>query len=139
MTYILLLRVLVDFGLLVLIWMIQLIVYPSFLHYQKENLITWHKKYTLLISYIVAPLMLMQLGAAIFIIIREATAYNVLVLLLIGIIWATTFLQFVPIHSAISKGNFSEEQLQKLVNRNWIRTLLWTVLFVLNLIPYFSI
>ncbi len=38
-------RLLLDFGLVVLIWMIQGIVYPSFLDYNTENLAVWHRKY----------------------------------------------------------------------------------------------
>ena len=55
-------RLLVDFGLLVLIWIIQLIIYPSFLFYRAKELITWHKMYTKAIALIVIPLMLGQLG-----------------------------------------------------------------------------
>ena len=43
---------LVDAGLVVLIWMVQLIIYPSFLHYD-NNLVEWHHKYTSRIALIV--------------------------------------------------------------------------------------
>lgn len=130
------LHLLVDFGLLVLIWMIQLIVYPSFLHYTKENLFSWHKKYTLMISFIVAPLMLAQLGIAIFLIIATPDIYTITALLIIGMLWVSTFLQFVPIHNAISNNNFNIGQLHKLVSRNWIRTVLWSLLFVIDFSYY---
>ena len=52
---------LADFGLLVLIWMVQLVVYPGFKYYQRERLLEWHARYTSRISYIVGPLMLGQL------------------------------------------------------------------------------
>ena len=52
---------LVDIGLVVLIWMVQLIVYPSFTFYSKENLVNWHQKYTARIAVIVIPLMFLQL------------------------------------------------------------------------------
>lgn len=122
----------IDFGLVVLIWMIQLIVYPSFLHYTTANLVKWHRKYTPLIGYIVGPLMLGQLGVAIYQAISEVTLYHSLSILIIAAIWILTFLQFVPIHNNISKGRISEPMLASLVRKNWSRTILWTLLFLFS-------
>ena len=130
------LRLLVDFGLLVLIWVIQLIVYPSFLYYKKENLITWHRKYTSLVGYIVAPLMVLQLGLSIYQISNAVTPYNIISVMMISTIWIITFLQFVPIHNNISNGSTSEKMLLSLVKKNWMRTFLWSLLFVLNVIVF---
>jgi len=124
------LRLGIDFGLVVLIWMIQLRVYPSFLHYTTTNLIKWHRKYTPLIGYIVGPLMLLQLGISIYQISIEITYYNVISVLFISIIWALTFFKFVPIHNKISKGRISKSMLVSLVQKNWTRTILWTILFM---------
>lgn len=122
----------IDFGLVVLIWIIQLIVYPSFLHYANENLVRWHRKYTPLIGYIVGPLMLTQLGIAIYQMSSEVTLYQCISLLLISTIWILTFLQFVPIHSTISRGKVTQKMLQSLVRKNWLRTILWTLVFILS-------
>ncbi|MFT7429007.1 MAG: hypothetical protein ACI9IZ_001504, partial [Nonlabens sp.] len=43
MNYLDLLQLLVDFGLVVLIWIVQLIIYPSFLYYGSKTLNKWHK------------------------------------------------------------------------------------------------
>ena len=56
-----LIRLLFDFGLLVLIWLVQLVIYPSFLYYEQDNLKRWHEKYTQKITYVVLPLMMGQL------------------------------------------------------------------------------
>jgi hypothetical protein len=108
-------RLLIDFGLVVLIWMIQLIVYPSFLHYTASNLIKWHKKYTLLIGYIVGPLMLGQLAIVSYQVSNDINLYNSLSIFIIAAIWIVTFLQFVPIHTNISKGRLSKQMLVSLV------------------------
>lgn len=130
------LRLLVDFGLLVLIWVVQLIVYPSFLFYNKENLITWHRKYTPLVGYIVAPLMVLQLSLSIYQISNAVTLNNIISVMMISTIWIITFLQFVPIHNNISNGSTSEKMLLSLVKKNWLRTFLWSLLFVLNVITF---
>ena len=127
-------RLLFDFGLLVLIWIVQRIVYPSFLHYNSINLINWHKEYTSRLSFIVMPLMLGQLSISIYQLIMEINPYTVLSIIIIIVIWVATFLQFVPIHAQISKGKASQKMLDSLVKKNWIRTFLWTVLFLYSLL-----
>jgi hypothetical protein len=129
-------RLLLDFGLVVLIWIIQRIVYPSFLHYSTENLVVWHREYTSRFSAIVIPLMLAQLGISIYQVITFANLYTVLSLVIIILIWISTFLQFVPIHANISKGSVSEKMLKALVRKNWLRTFLWSLLFVINFSYY---
>jgi len=127
----------IDFGLVVLIWMIQLIVYPSFLHYTTANLVGWHRKYTPLIGYIVGPLMLVQLGVAIYQASTDFTLYHSLSILMIAAIWVVTFLQFVPIHNNISKGKISKPMLVSLVQKNWSRTILWTLIFLSSAVQFF--
>ena len=128
------LRLLFDFGLLVLIWIVQRIVYPGFLHYNAKNLISWHKVYTSRLSFIVMPLMLGQLGITIYQLIMKVELYTVLSINIIIVIWVYTFLQFVPIHAQISKGNASQKMLESLVKKNWIRTFLWTALFLYSML-----
>lgn len=128
------LRLLFDFGLLVLIWIVQRIIYPGFLHYNSKDLINWHKVYTSRVTFIVMPLMLGQLGISIYQLIMEINLYTVLSLIIIIVIWVSTFLQFVPVHAQISKGETSQKMLNSLVKKNWIRTFLWTVLFLYGML-----
>ncbi len=132
------LRLLLDFGLVVLIWIIQRIVYPSFLYYNTENLVAWHSVYTSRFSAIVIPLMLGQLGLSIYQVITLSSLYTFISLVIIILIWIATFLQFVPIHATISKGRANETMLKALVHKNWLRTFLWTLLFVINCIVIFQ-
>jgi len=125
-----------DTGLLILIWMVQLIIYPSFLYYQRDNLITWHKKYTGLITIIVAPLMFGQLGCSVYDLINDLQILSIVKLGLIFLVWISTFLYFAPTHGKISKGDFSEKTLQELVKRNWFRTLTWTLVFIFTFLNF---
>ncbi|AFL81597.1 hypothetical protein Aeqsu_2135 [Aequorivita sublithincola DSM 14238] len=129
-------RLLLDFGLVVLIWIIQCIVYPSFRYYPTENLIAWHKIYTARFSVIVIPLMLGQIGIVLYQTILTPSVYTVVSLIIIIFVWLVTFLQFVPIHTSIAKGIVTEKLLASLVNKNWIRTVLWTLLFIYSFIYY---
>ena len=127
-------RLLIDAGLVVLIWIIQLVVYPSFLFYRKTDLIEWHKKYTVAISYIVIPLMLSQLAIALQQIIINFDVFTSMYLLLILCNWGITFLIFVPLHAKISKGAYNNATLKKLVDYNWLRVVIWTATVVLSMI-----
>ena len=125
-------RLVLDVGLLVLIWMIQLIVYPSFLFYTAKELIAWHKMYTKAIALIVIPLMLGQLGIAIYQVFLLQNTYTLTSIILVVFLWGITLLKFAPMHQQISDGNTHVQLLKKLVQNNWIRTLIWTILCAMS-------
>ncbi|WP_040250095.1 hypothetical protein [Psychroserpens mesophilus] len=129
-------RLLIDFGLVILIWMIQLIVYPSFKYLPKEELLKWHKKYTFRIACIVIPLMVLQLVIYGFQVVKIQTAYHILGLIIVVALWLITFSTFVPLHNAILNTTYSNKTLENLVRKNWDRTGLWTVLFILSLLEF---
>jgi len=130
-------RLVLDVGLLVLIWMIQLIVYPSFLFYTAKELIAWHKMYTKAIALIVIPLMLGQLGIIIYQVFLVQNTYTLTSIVLVVFLWGITLLKFAPMHQQISKGNTQIHLLKTLVQMNWIRTIIWTLLFVLSTYRFF--
>ena len=125
-------RLVLDVGLLVLIWMIQLIVYPSFLFYTAKELIAWHKMYTKAIALIVIPLMLGQLGIAIYQVFLVQNTYTLTSIILVVFLWGITLLKFAPMHQQISEGKTHLQLQKKLVQMNWIRTIIWTILFVMS-------
>lgn len=130
------LRLLFDFGLLILIWLVQLIIYPGFAYYSKEKLFVWHKKYTIGIATVVIPLMFGQLISATLQLSQESSLYTVGSMILIAAVWISTFVQFVPIHNQISKDEFDSVLLQKLVSRNWLRTFLWSIIFIFSVTKF---
>ncbi|MFK8101199.1 MAG: hypothetical protein AB8G15_01690 [Saprospiraceae bacterium] len=128
-----LIRLLLDAGLLVLIWMVQLVVYPSFRFYQKENLLRWHQLYTQRISYVVLPLMLGQIVVAGLQVWEQQTWMTSLSFGIVFSLWAMTFLVFVPLHNKIANDTYDSNSLAQLVAKNWWRTVLWTLVFLLSL------
>lgn len=126
------LRLIFDSGLLVLIWIVQLIVYPSFSHYKLNDLYRWHKTYTKRIALIVIPLMLGQLITVILQVVETHNGYTVLSSVLVLLVWLSTFRQFVPLHNNVSEEHNVAASVKKLNSRNWLRTMLWTLLFGLS-------
>lgn len=129
-------RLLIDFGFVVLIWAVQLVIYPSFDYYSKENLFIWHKRYTVKVTFIVLPLMFSQLILAAIQLWQIQTWYTIVSAVLIAILWLQTFVIFVPLHQSIDMNRPIENVCNKLVNKNWMRTILWTLLFFISLLYY---
>ena len=100
-----------------LIWMVQLIVYPSFLFFSDNNLFTWHKSYTKAIALIVIPLMLGQLGIVIYQVFLAQNIYTLVSIVFVVFLWGITLLKFAPMHQQISKGNMQIQLLKTLVQR----------------------
>ena len=130
---------LVDAGLVVLIWMVQLIIYPSFTYYKSENLIKWHQKYTSRLAVVVVPLMLTQLALAIVAVFLAFNFTTIFTVVIVLFLWIFTILSFAPLHSKISAGNTNQNLLKLLIQRNWIRTFFWSLLLVFHLIIYISV
>jgi hypothetical protein len=127
---------LIDAGLMVLIWLVQLVIYPSFTYYQPKDLLKWHQKYTTRLAFVVIPLMFSQLILAIVAVFYQLNTVSSCSLGIVMVLWVFTFTSFAPLHHKISEGNTNQSLLQLLIRRNWIRTFLWSFLFVFHLIAY---
>lgn len=126
-------KLLFDFGIVVLIWMTQLIVYPSFTQFDPSDLQRWHASYTMRISLIVMPLMFGQLGFHVYQLTQQIGLLQIIALILIVLAWANTFLYAVPLHNQIGAGVEVIEFAEKLVSVNAWRTGFWSVVFLIDL------
>ncbi|GMN05463.1 hypothetical protein MTsPCn5_08510 [Croceitalea sp. MTPC5] len=123
-----------DTGLLVLIWLVQLVIYPGLKHYSLKNLKKWHRSYTKRITVVVLPLMFGQLLFTTLLAIKVFDTLNTIKLLMVITAWVLTFSIFVPLHGNIENTNENEAITKKLVVRNWSRTILWSLIFTIGLI-----
>lgn len=126
-------QLLIDFGLVILIWMTQLVVYPSFTYFQEADLINWHRKYTTSVSILVLPLMLCQVILHFYGLYDDFGVLRVVALILIGLAWINTFLIAVPLHNKIRHGNEVMALVQRLIHINLYRTAIWTAVFLISL------
>ena len=115
-----------SWGLVGLIYTIALVHYPSFRYAGAE----WedaHTHHTLWIGVLVGPIMVLELGVAIYVAWRSGYQWQWLVPLgLVLLTWANTFFQAVPLHNQLGLG-FDVGLVERLVRVNWVRTALWTV------------
>jgi hypothetical protein len=126
------LRQLIDFGLVVLLWLVQQIIYPSFSQIAPERLVEWHAHYTQRVGYIVVPLMFGQLGLSVLAVWQVGDSLDWLDLFLVLSCWGLTLGFSVPLHQQIAAGESHPKVLTRLVLTNWPRTLVWTLIFALG-------
>ncbi|WP_235297989.1 hypothetical protein [Portibacter marinus] len=123
-------KLIIDFGLVVLVWVVQFAIYPSFQFYAVEDLKKWHPKYTLGISWVVAPLMLAQLGVAIYLATIHQSLFIIGNLALVIATWIITFVWAIPLHHAIDHQDELASELAQLLIVNRVRAFIWTVIFI---------
>ena len=119
-----------------LVLITQFITYPTFLSIEKKKFPVYHKKYVNKISLIVAPVMIIELLTLSSIAYFSADFLIIKSLILLLVIWLTTFTIMVPSHNKISKA-FNKKEINRLINYNWIRTILWSFkLLVITFLYY---
>ena len=113
------------------IWTIQIVHYPSFHYIDKLSFTNFHHFHERRISIIVMPLMLIELTTSTALYINNMSSIVfALNLLIVVMIWCSTFFVQVPIHSILSQKK-DKKLIEKLVNTNWIRTFLWSMRMLL--------
>lgn len=126
-------RLSVDSGLFVLIWLVQVIIYPSFRYIDSTKLNHWHRLYTRKILYFVGPLLFVQTAVIALQVLFDPLVYMVDGLLLGGV-WIDTFFIAIPIHNAIDRGESLEKNILKLLRVNRRRAFLWTSLLLISVV-----
>ena len=123
-----------DSGLFVLIWLVQLIIYPGFLNIGNVNFKDVHKRYTARISLIVIPLMLGQLSLEIIKLFQGEANFPRLALTVS--VWLITFIFAVPAHNILGQNGRHKDSILTLIKTNWLRTIIWSVLLVNSLLHF---
>ena len=107
------------------ILMTQLITYPSFLKIDKNDFVSFHKKYVRNISFIAVPIMILELLTLVYMNVYINNLLFMKSLLVLIVIWLVTFIIIVPIHNQLSK-KLEIDKIVSLIRYNWIRTVLWS-------------
>lgn len=112
-----------------IVWFVQLVHYPSFRFVSEEkgsDAVQFHQRNT---SFLVIPLMLIEMGTGILLMgsswVTMYGNYLLINLALLFLIWAVTFLKMFPLHRQLNR-SVNEISIRSLIFMNWIRTVLWT-------------
>ena len=114
------------------IWVIQLVHYPSFHFVELKQYTTFQRFHMSRISYVVIPAMLTELFTLILIVISMDQIDTLVVAsaILLIFIWLMTAVFFSGVHQKLTLG-YDQTVVDKLVKLNWGRTLLWTLRLLL--------
>lgn len=132
------LRLAIDTGVLTLIWLVQLVIYPGLTRYSEVNLKSWHPIYTRSVTFVVLPLMFIQLGLSCYKAISVGAVIDLVHLLLVMTAWVITFVKAVPLHQSIETSEIGIKTAHLLVSINKPRTLVWTFAWILGLVSIFT-
>lgn len=105
------------------IFLIQLIHYPSFNMIDKQYFVEFHSRHTQALGWVAGPFMLAELLTALWL-ARLGNGWFVVNALLTGILWVVTFAISVPYHHQLESG-FDEKAWKGLTKSNWLRTTIW--------------
>ena len=117
-------KLIVSSILLGLILVIHFVHYKSFNFIDIEKFVEFHKFHTKNISFLVIPLMIIEVVISIIICYFYFSILSLINLSLVALIWITTFLLQVPSHNKLSTGK-SIAEIEKLVSGNVFRVYLW--------------
>lgn len=127
MAYFFILNLFSAFFMMGLIWIIQVVHYPTFLFLSKKKFMRftrWHQKR---ISWIVAPIMLIELISSV--VLCFSSLYFWFFYVNLGIVISNllvTFIIQIPIHKKLNSKK-DRKIIKWLIKSNWIRTSLWSL------------
>ena len=128
-TWTLLTHALSTFSMVGIIWFVQIVHYPLFSQVGKDYFCAYELNHQRLTTWVVAPLMLVELFTAVLLIWYNPLEIG-LTPLLIGMvlviaIWLITFIVQVPQHASLVS-SYDPIVQRRLVKYNWLRTVAWT-------------
>lgn len=127
-----------TFSMCGIIWMVQLVHYPSFKYVEESKYRDFQYFHMGRITFVVGPLMLIELiSLALIMFTMFKNMYFLISSVMLLLIWLNTALWNVPLHNKLLSQK-SDEVIDKLVLSNWPRTILWSGRCIL-LVLYFLV
>lgn len=124
---------LINFGMLILIWLVQVIIYPSMRYWDSARFRQSHSWYTKKITLFIILLMPLQAALSCLQFYSSQSFISLIQLFSIAIAWLVTFAISVPTHRKLGFG-YATETIEYLIKTNWLRTISWTIVSVADLI-----
>jgi hypothetical protein len=123
-----------------LIWFVQVVHYPLFARVGEEAFVAYENAHTRLTTWVVVGPMIAELFTAALLLVHRPAWFNlswaVAGVVLVGVVWLSTFALQVPMHAILERG-FDAEAQRRLVVTNWVRTGAWSLRAFLLFVPLF--
>ena len=115
-----------------IIWVIQLLHYPSFHFINEKKYVEFQYFHMRRISFIVIPAMLLEFASASLLAYFFRSSLTIILLALLLGIWGITFIFFTNMHQKLTTG-YDQTTVDTLVKINWSRTALWSLRLIILL------
>ena len=113
-----------------IIWVIQLLHYPTFHFIKESDYVEFQHFHMQRISFIVVPLMIMELLSGFMLVYYFRSNLLILCFIILIVIWLITFVFFTKLHQSLL-GGYDKIIVDKLVQINWSRTVLWSLRLII--------
>ena len=113
-----------------IIWVIQLLHYPTFHFIKKSDYVEFQHFHMQRISFIVVPAMILELLSAFMLVYYIRSSLLTVCLIILLVIWLITFVFFTKLHQSLL-GGYDKIIVDKLVQINWARTILWSLRLII--------
>ena len=113
-----------------IIWVIQLLHYPTFHFIKESNYVEFQHFHMQRISFIVVPVMILEFLSAFMLAYYIRSNMLILCLIILLVIWLVTFVFFTKLHQRLLDG-YDKSIVDKLVQINWSRTVLWSLRLII--------
>ncbi|TDU70788.1 hypothetical protein EI77_02837 [Prosthecobacter fusiformis] len=118
----------ITWALVGMIWHVQRVQYPRFFQVGEDAFGRYHMDHCFRISFMVVPLILLEVATAGWLIwAGQRGTLFLSSLVLIALAWICTFALQVPLHNRLTEGGKSDEMITRLISTNWLRTVAWTM------------
>ena len=114
------------------IWVIQLLHYPSFHFIDDQKYIEFQHFHMQRISFIVIPVMIIEFASALLLAYFFRSSLTIILLALLLGVWAVTFIFFTNMHQKLTNG-YNQGIVDRLIQINWFRTTLWSLRLIILL------
>ena len=110
-----------------LIWTMQVVHDPLLKQVGPEEFVAYHARHMALITWLVGPLMLAELGSAgLLLFLGERSLFFVVSLMALVLVWLCTAFCQIPLHEKLASA-YDVDTIDRLVRTNTWRTLCWTI------------
>ena len=118
-----------TFGMLGVIWLVQLEIYPLQIHVKREDYLAYQAAHMHRVSFVVGPLMLVEVATSAWLLFLPLSSCGMTLAWvgvgLVFLLWISTLVLQVPCHWKLEKER-DEAVIRRLVRTNWVRTVGWT-------------
>jgi uncharacterized membrane protein len=112
------------------IWLVQLVHYPLYMHIGRDAFVEYETRHTQLIFWIVAPGMVLESITAVLLFWFGPVEMSQIMwwfgVGLLFVIWMSTARVQMPCHHRLLQG-YDDATVTRLISTNWVRTIAWSM------------